>query len=118
MDISGASGIIIVCYMLIPILLVLLVAFLAGTIITISLLKIRARKIAIKLAEAKAWAAAHRADGTPYPPAGRGICERCSGAFDKVYFLPGGERLCPACYDIVVPCPAPCDTQPSLQEQP
>ncbi len=37
-------------------------------------------------------------DGRPYPPAGRGVCGRCARASETVYHLPGGERLCPACY--------------------
>ena len=39
-----------------------------------------------------------RPDGTAYPPFGRGFCDNCNGAFDKVYYLPSGMRLCPACY--------------------
>ena len=39
-----------------------------------------------------------RPDGTPLPPAGRGICTACSRVCETVYHLPGGERLCPTCY--------------------
>lgn len=41
-----------------------------------------------------------RPDGQPYPPTGRGMCDRCARAFEKVYFLPTGRRLCPECYKI------------------
>jgi hypothetical protein len=39
-----------------------------------------------------------RPDGTPLPPASRGLCTACSRAYEQVYHLPGGERLCPTCY--------------------
>jgi len=39
-----------------------------------------------------------RPDGTPYPPVGRGMCDRCARPFENVYHLPSGKRLCPACY--------------------
>ena len=40
-----------------------------------------------------------RPDGKPYPPAGRGICDRCGQPFEKVYHMPSGERLCPDDYN-------------------
>ncbi len=40
----------------------------------------------------------YRPDGQLYPPASRGLCDRCSQAYDKVYHLPSGKRLCPDCY--------------------
>jgi len=39
-----------------------------------------------------------RPDGTPYPPAGQGICDCCKLAFKKVYYVSTDERLCPSCY--------------------
>ena len=39
-----------------------------------------------------------RPDGEPYPPGGRGMCDRCQAAHEKVYFLQTGRRLCEACY--------------------
>jgi hypothetical protein len=39
-----------------------------------------------------------RSDGTALPPFGRGFCDNCSGAFDKVYHLSSGTRLCPDCF--------------------
>ncbi len=38
-------------------------------------------------------------DGRPYPPAARGLCDRCGRTFEKVYHLPTGERRCPPCYE-------------------
>ena len=38
-------------------------------------------------------------DGQPYPPTGRGMCDSCQKAFEKVYYLPTGKRLCHACYE-------------------
>jgi len=40
-----------------------------------------------------------RPDGVPYPPASRGLCDRCGQTFEKVYYLPSGERLCPDDYN-------------------
>ena len=45
-----------------------------------------------------------RPDGQPYPPADRGMCDLCSQATEKVYYLPTGRRLCPACYEVECPC--------------
>ncbi len=39
-----------------------------------------------------------RPDGQPYPPAARGLCDRCQRVYEKVYHLPSGQRRCPACY--------------------
>jgi len=39
-----------------------------------------------------------RPDGIPYPPSGRGMCDTCEKAYDKVYYLPDGRRICPGCY--------------------
>jgi hypothetical protein len=39
-----------------------------------------------------------RPDGTPYPPAGRCLCDKCQKHFEQVYFLDSGTRLCPDCY--------------------
>jgi hypothetical protein len=41
-----------------------------------------------------------RPDGKPYPPMGRGMCDQCARAFERVYFLPTGRRLCPDCYKV------------------
>jgi len=44
-----------------------------------------------------------RPDGQPYPPAGRGLCERCQKVYEKIYYPPGGRRLCPECYEMEFP---------------
>ena len=33
-------------------------------------------------------------NGTPYPPASRGICTHCGELYEQVYHLPSGARLC------------------------
>ena len=38
-------------------------------------------------------------NGQPYPPAAQGLCDGCGRACDLVYYLPGGQRRCPACYE-------------------
>ena len=43
----------------------------------------------------RARAIKYRPDGLPYPPFGRGMCDRCQRAYDKVYFLEDHRRLCP-----------------------
>jgi hypothetical protein len=40
-----------------------------------------------------------RPDGLPYPPASRGLCDRCGRSVEKVYYLSSGERLCPEDYE-------------------
>lgn len=40
-----------------------------------------------------------RPDGQPYPPAARGLCDRCQRVYETVYHLPSGQRRCPACYE-------------------
>lgn len=37
--------------------------------------------------------------GRPLPPFGRGLCEKCERADDRILHLPNGRRLCRACYD-------------------
>jgi hypothetical protein len=43
---------------------------------------------------------AHFPDGRLRPPRGQGICQKCSGAFDDLYYLPSGEKLCARCYGV------------------
>ena len=66
----------------------------------VQLLRHRQRLRALK-AE---WRAEHvDAAGRPLPPAAPGLCEACKKAFDKVYYLPSGRRLCEACYRAAEP---------------
>lgn len=52
-----------------------------------------------KRAEAQEKRRKLQPDGTPYPPAAPGICQRCQQAHDAVYHLPSGQRLCRTCYE-------------------
>lgn len=52
-------------------------------------------------AEREADRAKFRLDGEVYPPTGRGMCGACQKAFDKVYFMSDGRRLCPQCYQLL-----------------
>jgi hypothetical protein len=44
-------------------------------------------------------------DGRPFPPFARGMCDSCHKAFEKVYHMPTGRRLCPACFSTVANAP-------------
>lgn len=41
-------------------------------------------------------------DGRPLPPVAEGLCDRCQRAFNRVYHVPGGQRLCPTCYELAL----------------
>lgn len=58
----------------------------------------RRRDREIRQAEQEAWRLNHRSDGKPYPPANRGMCDRCQRAAEKIYYLPEPLRLCEDCY--------------------
>jgi hypothetical protein len=60
-------------------------------------------------AEREAEAAKIGPDGRPYPPAAEGLCDRCQRAFNRVYYVPNGPRLCPACYAVEHPAPQPAE---------
>jgi hypothetical protein len=85
-------------YLLIGLLLALGAAFIiliAGwTSIRIALWKWAKRQSDAEISREKT-----QADGQPYPPSSRGICQKCGRQFNKVYHLPTGERLCPTDYD-------------------
>ncbi len=53
--------------------------------------------------EAAARAAKLDHDGRPLPPASEGLCDRCQRAFNRVYHVPSGPRLCPMCYELSLP---------------
>ncbi len=44
-----------------------------------------------------------RADGSAYPPTGRGQCQACRSVSREIHYLPNGEKLCRACYDACYP---------------
>jgi len=48
----------------------------------------------------RAWLeATRRADGGMYPPHAEGVCQECRRGDRRIHHLPGGEQLCPACYE-------------------
>ena len=55
-------------------------------------------KAQVRLGGEQAARARLREDGQVYPPADRGLCDVCAGAFQKVYHLPSGQRMCEDCY--------------------
>jgi hypothetical protein len=60
----------------------------------------------VKRAERRYRAALFRADGTPYPPRGEGLCQGCARV-RTVYYLPDGRKLCSDCYVLVDPALTP-----------
>ncbi len=44
-----------------------------------------------------------RPDGRPYPPAAEGVCDRCGGVPEAVYYLPTGRKLCLVCLEVEDP---------------
>ncbi len=44
-----------------------------------------------------------RADGSRYPPMGRGQCQSCGAISPQIHYPPSGEKLCRACYDARYP---------------
>ena len=54
------------------------------------------RQAAIAMERRAAEAAKYRPDGLPYPPTGRGLCDRCH-AVGLVYHAPQ-QKLCKTCY--------------------
>ncbi|KPK83964.1 MAG: hypothetical protein AMJ81_06885 [Phycisphaerae bacterium SM23_33] len=50
-------------------------------------------------AERQARGRKYGPDGKPLPPSAAGLCDRCERAFEMVYYMPSGGRLCPSCYE-------------------
>lgn len=82
-----------------PLLLALMVLLIIAVLIFIKWVEWKMEVLAVRRAYLKEH---FRPDGTPYPPFGRGMCDRCAQVFDKVYYIPD-RRLCPACYDAEFP---------------
>ncbi len=80
-------------------LLILLAVGLLAIIAVITLLRVWSGHVAQRRAAEQLHRERFRPDGTPYPPTARGICDRCGKAFEKVYYLPSGQRLCPEDYE-------------------
>jgi hypothetical protein len=77
--------------------LLLAAAVVIGIWTGVKILVLRARR---KYGKAKDHHGRFRPDGRPFPPAAPGICGKCEGAFDKVYHLPDGRKLCAKCYQL------------------
>jgi hypothetical protein len=83
------------------VLIGLLIALAAGVILLIAALiglKLWIWHVAKRRSDARYQRERFRSDGELFPPAGRGLCDRCGEAYEKVYYLPSGERLCPDDY--------------------
>ena len=78
----------------IDVIFVVVLALAVGTAVKLLLWHVRRRRAARAALRER-----YRPDGSPYPPADEGICDRCGRAFDKVYYMPAGGRLCPDCYE-------------------
>ena len=76
--------------------------FVAGAILTVILAITAIKWLCLSASQRAAKKAAllpkTRADGLPYPPAGRGLCDACQTSSDRVYYMPSGQRLCVKCY--------------------
>jgi hypothetical protein len=69
-----------------------------GGLATWVTVRILQRRASVRQAEEQRRQERLDPDGRPYPPAAEGLCDRCGGAFQKVYYMPSGRRLCPDCY--------------------
>lgn len=98
MDIGGWAGRMVVMFGAIPLLFFTFLLVAGLVIFLIALVRFQIWRLRQRRAYAQALAAKTQPNGEPYPPAGRGLCDRCGQAFDKVYHLRSGQRLCPACY--------------------
>jgi len=78
--------------------LLLLVVVLALAVVAWVLIKVWIRDVRKRREAQRHHREMFRPDGKPYPPASRGICDRCGQDFEKVYYMPSGERLCPDDY--------------------
>ena len=82
-------------------LLILIPLFILAIIATITVLKILATKRRNRKAQQELLKTKFRPVGIPFPSSGRGMCDRCQKPFDKVFFLPTGQRLCENCYNLL-----------------
>jgi hypothetical protein len=80
-------------------LAVLLVLVVAGwTLVKVLTWRARQKRADVRRVERKL-----KPDGTPYPPAGPGVCQCCQRASAAVYHLPSGQRLCSDCHGAAHP---------------
>ena len=82
--------------MTVPVVLAIFVLAVVGILIGISWARWNRKQ---KQAKREAHAMKYRPDGVPYPPTGRGMCDCCERASEKVYFMDDGTRACPECYE-------------------
>jgi hypothetical protein len=84
-------------------LLIIVPILVFGVIILIILgltfTKMWIHRIRAHSAQRAAEAAKLDPDGVPYPPAGRGLCDECERAFERVFYLQSGRRICEDCYE-------------------
>ena len=86
---------------------IILTLVVVGVVLTATLilgwtfLRIWLRRGAIERAQTEKRAARLGPDGLPYPPSDEGVCDRCDKAFQSVYYLDTGQRLCESCYRTV-----------------
>ncbi len=84
-------------YLLIGFLFVVIVGG-GATLLIVSIVRGRRWEKTVAAESERVRLAKLRPDGKPWPPVGRGMCEACASAFDKVYYLADGRRLCEKCY--------------------
>lgn len=84
-------------HLIIGVVVVGLLAIVLG-LVAWTLLRLAAWKAQVRLVQEQAARAGLREDGQAYPPADRGLCDVCARAFEKVYHLPSGQRMCEDCY--------------------
>ncbi len=89
------------------------------------LLRVLTWRAEVRRAQKHAARARLRDNGQPYPPADRGLCDVCARAFEKVYYLPSGQRMCEDCYRQMVQqaheqafCAPPGTGQGGLEDRP
>ena len=87
----------------VPLALLFLFILILSVII---ILKWQIWRISKRHAERLAHMIKFRPDDLAYPPAGRGMCDACEKAHEKVYHLPSGWRLCTDCYESLEMPPA------------
>ncbi len=82
-------------------LFVVPIVFAGGFVLTLCflvLVKYIIRRVKGVVIDAKIKAERIGPDGRAYPPSGCGVCDNCTAADNKVYYLPSGKRLCRKCY--------------------
>jgi len=84
-------------YVIIGAVVILAILFLMA-VTAWTLLKVALWQAEVRRAQRQADKERLADDGQPYPPAGRGLCDVCGKAANKVYHLSSGRRMCDDCY--------------------